>query len=156
MMHKAKTFLQMPIKDKLLALEVFLFLALAKFLLLLLPFRIVSRLLGTSSKSEPGSLDFLSSEQHLPLKYIGKHLDIVGKNLPWLSVCLDRAVAGMFLLRRRGLPTNLFLGVNLQKGTGPINAHAWLISSGWSVVGGYGEGYHVLACYVNDRREAPN
>ena len=44
--------------------------------------------------------------------------------IPWHSSCLVQALAGYVLLRRRGVPAHITLGV--RKEHGQMAAHAWL------------------------------
>ena len=53
--------------------------------------------------------------------------------LPWKPVCLPQAVAAQWMLRRRGIPSTLYLG------TDPANqyaAHAWVRAGRIVVTGG--------------------
>lgn len=51
---------------------------------------------------------------------------VVAARLPWASSCLVRAMAARHVLRRRGLPCTLYLGVDPK--LPPLRAHAWLRS----------------------------
>lgn len=48
----------------------------------------------------------------------------VGANSPWRTTCLRQALVVWWLLRRKGLPAELKIGV-LRKST-PLQAHAWV------------------------------
>jgi hypothetical protein len=51
-------------------------------------------------------------------------MDIAARNLPWRTRCLERSLALAALLRRRGIPAELRLGV---RGAGAsMEAHAWV------------------------------
>jgi hypothetical protein len=60
-------------------------------------------------------------------------MDRVADRLPWRSACLVRAMAGRAILRRRGIASQLHLGV---VSTVPLGAHAWLTAGGRVVQGG--------------------
>jgi hypothetical protein len=49
--------------------------------------------------------------------------------------CLTQALAGQYLLSRRGVASSIRLGVNRESGKA-LSAHAWLISGGYVVLGG--------------------
>jgi hypothetical protein len=49
--------------------------------------------------------------------------------------CLPRALAALILLRRRGVPAELRIGVARDEG-GALKAHAWVESEGAVVAGG--------------------
>lgn len=54
--------------------------------------------------------------------------------LPWRSRCLVRALAGRWMLGRRGVTSVLCLGVAREGGV--LTAHAWLLVAGRAVCGG--------------------
>lgn len=56
------------------------------------------------------------------------------ERLPWQSNCLVRALAAKMMLRRRGLPSLLQLGVRIGT-TRELFAHAWLRCGEIEVVG---------------------
>lgn len=56
--------------------------------------------------------------------------------LPWKPVCLPRAVAAHWMLRRRGLASTLYLGLDASRG---YDAHAWVRLGRVVVTGGPGE-----------------
>ena len=49
----------------------------------------------------------------------------VGSRLAWSNLCLVNAVAAKLMLRRRGISTQLFLGL-AKDGEQNLEAHAWL------------------------------
>jgi hypothetical protein len=66
---------------------------------------------------------------------IGAIVERVAARLPWHPTCLRQAVAVQRMLRRRGIPSRLHLGVtNPSEGA----AHAWVTVDGQPVVGGRG------------------
>jgi hypothetical protein len=60
-------------------------------------------------------------------------VDRVADRLPWHPVCLPRALATRAMLRRRGIPCEMHLGIT---STAPLAAHAWVTSGGQVVQGG--------------------
>lgn len=99
--------------------------------LAVLPFRSVLRLVrrfARPSRSLPpsaGERDRLVWAVHA-----------VGRRLFPSKPCLTEAMAGFLLLRRRGIPAELHLGVEKDGEKPGIRAHAWLESEGRVVVGG--------------------
>lgn len=90
----------------------------------LLPFRWISpglgHLVGANSGSPP-----LSPEQALQAQRVGWAVQALACRLPWDSRCLAQAVAGKWMLQRRGLPSTLYLGVSRGQENW-LEAHAWL------------------------------
>ena len=68
-----------------------------------------------------------------PARSVVRAVERVADLLPWQPRCLARAVAARAMLRRRGIPGELHLGV---AGTAPLSAHAWLTVGGDVVQGG--------------------
>ncbi len=59
----------------------------------------------------------------------------VATRLPWSSSCLVRAVAGLMLLRRRGV-RGARIRFGVAKGADGLKAHAWLILGEAMLLGG--------------------
>ena len=56
--------------------------------------------------------------------------------LPWHPACLPQALAGRFVLHRRGYQSALILGVSLpDDAASAMTAHAWLLSGDQFVAG---------------------
>jgi hypothetical protein len=70
--------------------------------------------------------------------YPGRMAQAIERVTPYVlgeNACLTQALAGLFLLRRRGWPAVLRIGV-MKKEDGSLQAHAWLMSEGQVVLGG--------------------
>jgi hypothetical protein len=64
---------------------------------------------------------------------LARTVDRVADRLPWAAPCLPRALATRAMLRRRGIPCTLHLGI---ASTSPLTAHAWVTAGGTVVQGG--------------------
>lgn len=125
---------------RLLLLEALAMLLLARVLVFLVPLRWVTPWLGRrmheTPQDDPGP------------RAIGVRdcLRAVADGLPWEPRCLERAVAGHLMLRRRGLSCTLYLGVNLEEGS--LQAHAWL-RCGSLAMSGQSEAaaYRTICCF---------
>lgn len=62
-------------------------------------------------------------------------------NLPWKPVCLPQAVAAQWMLRRRGIRSTLYLGVDPGR---QLDAHAWVRAGEVVVTGGEGKDRFVV------------
>jgi hypothetical protein len=57
---------------------------------------------------------------------VGWAIAAAARRLPWRCMCLEQALAARLMLRRRGLPSTLYLGAS--RGAEAMQAHAWLRS----------------------------
>jgi hypothetical protein len=130
--------------DWLLLVEAAVWLGLARVAISSLSFRRVTRLFGL----RPGE----SVEQSVTQSgdRIAWAVGAVAPRTPWKSTCLVKVLAGGCMLRMRGIPATIALGVAKSESTpGVISAHAWLSSGGVCITGGAErEGYQVLAKYT--------
>jgi hypothetical protein len=77
---------------------------------------------------------------------IGHAVQAVSGRVPWQARCLAQAVVAQWMLRRRGLPGVLHLGVQVDGDT--MTAHAWTSCNDEYVVGGAGaERFMPLAAF---------
>lgn len=102
--------------------EAYLYLAWAR-LLILVPFRRLGPMLGAHMQETPREGAEL---EHLrQARRIKDAIAVASKYTPWDSKCLVRAIAGMKMLKRRGIPSTLYLGAGRGE-RGEMAAHAWL------------------------------
>lgn len=133
MRKKIATFSSISFFVWVILIEAVFWLALMRFLLLLLPFRYLAKLLGVaqieSSKQEN------SAEQVIVLDNINHQLARASRRVPWECKCLVKAIAGMMMLYRRRLAATLYLGV-ARDSAAKLSAHAWLRSGDFILCGG--------------------
>ena len=126
------------IRDYLLFGEAWVFLALARSVIILFPFRIVAQILGKKDSCTNDLNSEASPEEFKPTD-IGIAILRASRRSPWRTKCLESALAAKFMLKRRKERYTVFLGVtataNDRKSLG---AHAWLISNGHIITGGNG------------------
>jgi hypothetical protein len=65
-------------------------------------------------------------------RQVGWAIGATARRLPWHPVCLPQALTAQWMLRRRGVPSTLYLGVSP---TAQYDAHAW-VRAGVLVVSG--------------------
>jgi hypothetical protein len=140
--------------DRFLFLEAMLRLALARLMLVALPFHTVARRLGTPASSPagreasrfpaaartppdqpPGRRRSAASDAAL-LQRIRWALLAAARRAPWRCQCLEQSLAGKMMLRARGIPATLYLGV--EKRGDALRAHAWVRSGDVFIAGGDG------------------
>lgn len=98
----------------------------------LLPFRWLVR--DRYKTSAPDRRDvILTPVTQSRVRWVLRGLDRAVRLLPGQSTCLARALAMGWMLRRRGIPSILYLGVDVNDGR--LSAHAWLWAADGVVTG---------------------
>jgi hypothetical protein len=110
--------------ERLLLLEAFALLGVARLMTLTLPFKFVAVSLG-KHMTESGV--HISGSDLRYARMIGQAIRSASNYTPWESVCLSQAVAAQWMLKRRRIAATLYLGV-VKDVTKPekLTAHAWL------------------------------
>ena len=139
----------MPRSEKALAAEAIVMLAAARFLIRFGSERdLVSRIGGTRVASSPTNEESAAApaasheSKGIP---IGAMLERVARYTWWRSMCLEKALAGRWMLRRRGIPSTMYVG--MAKRDGNFIAHAWLVGEGRTLTGASAENYATLAAF---------
>jgi hypothetical protein len=115
--------------EKWTLLHATVWLALARVMIIAVPFRkLAERLSGTqgSSKGEP--------DPEL-LERVGFAVRAAASNVPWRSDCFPQSIAGWMLLKHHGYASTIHLGVE-RSGETNLIGHAWLTSGETVVTGG--------------------
>lgn len=102
-------------------------------LLLWVPFRFVAAFL---EHKEGASVDLEKQRMHA-LRLRGR-LHRLERYMPFKCTCLTKAMTAKWMLRLRGVPNTLVLGVLWEDKTHTLKAHAWLIALDTIVTGGQG------------------
>ncbi|MEM7188660.1 MAG: lasso peptide biosynthesis B2 protein [Pseudomonadota bacterium] len=142
-------FFAAPPHRRKLAIEAAWFLTLARIDTLTPAPRYLAKL-GTPAKdaTDPG----LTTQQLDQAAEIGQVIEKVADFLPFRALCLQQVLAGRRMLRRRGIPATIHLGLSM--GSTDLqqfddrSAHAWMTAGG-KVINGDGalEKFAVLQCY---------
>ena len=110
--------------ERMLLLEAFLLLGVARLGVLILPFRLLAKTLGqhmteADASTQPADLQLA--------RMIGGAVRSSANYTPWESVCLPQAVAAKWMLKRHGIPGTLYLGVMKDETKAEkLTAHAWV------------------------------
>src|SRR5262249_25249637 len=126
--RKLKTLLSMHGADRLLVCEAMAILALARLIVLIVPFRYMPWLGRTPEAN------FFDEELLLRVR---KALTMCAQYVPWNAESLSQAMAGKTMLARRGCGSTLHLGATIDM-SGKLVAHAWLLYRGEVVIGATG------------------
>ncbi|MFN0182029.1 MAG: lasso peptide biosynthesis B2 protein [Gemmatimonadales bacterium] len=102
-------------------------------LLKVLSFQRLSRRLGHHMAKAPPTADRSALRTAKAIRWA---VTAAADRMPWKPVCLPRAVAAHWMLRRRGLASTLYLGLDASKN---YDAHAWVRFGRIVVTGGPGE-----------------
>jgi hypothetical protein len=113
------------------AIEAGTFLVAAQFGVRLLSSRTLMRVLGRADTYSGDRL--VEPATWRRARSVARCVDRVADRLPWRAACLSRAIATRAMLRRRGIPCEVHLGI---LGTRPLAAHAWVTAGGLVVQGG--------------------
>lgn len=125
-------FKKIPFKLKIMALEALFLMALIRFSIIFIPFRYVASVIGKPmcETSEEIDTDIL-----IVTKKIAWLINKLSHYTPWESKCFVKALAGQIMLKKRGIPCTLYLGMAKDK-TDKLSAHAWLRCGNSIILGG--------------------
>lgn len=107
--------------DRHLFVEAFCCLAIARLVLIAVAFRYIAPFLGQLRAESPRH-DALAATLATRISWA---VQTAGRFTPWKSPCLVQAIAGKMMLKRRKIPSTLYLGVAKHANEG-LSAHAWL------------------------------
>ena len=147
-------FFRAPVARKGLALEAAWELLRAR-ILTLRPATVYSPALGTLVETEPPARPVAGPVTgRAEAEAIGHVVEVVGRGLPFRTLCLQQAIAVRRMLTRRGIPAVVYLGVArdradcAQADLGRA-AHAW-VAVGSRVISGDGviENYAIVARFA--------
>jgi Transglutaminase-like superfamily len=127
--RKLKTFLGKNGADRALVCEAIVMLALARIIVLMVPFRTMAPWLSRARETGVGDDALLSR--------IRQAVTTAARNVPWNAVCLPQAMAAKAMLARRGCGSAFHLGAGFGA-DGKLIGHAWLMVGDTVVVGAPG------------------
>jgi hypothetical protein len=127
-------------KAYMLFAEAWLFLALARMILLVVPFkRIAARLKDKEGKG--------NGVDEQGLEMIRDAIIRAGSRSPWRTKCFEKALAAKMMLRRRGMASIIYFGVRKDEQLN-MHAHAWVKCGERVITGGKGiEQYTLLTAF---------
>ena len=137
---------KISLKQKLLYLEAFILTGIMRYKILKVPFNKLKEELGTYNTE---STREVSSEEYKIVKNIRGVVIHISKHTPWESLCLVQATTVQKMLKKRGISSTIYLGVNKDKTNDEMKAHAWIRCGEMYVTGGNGTGYATVAKFSN-------
>ena len=122
MWSELKRYRRLPGSRRRLLWEALIALALARFAMLLIPFRRIAAWLGTPGTEGPHNA---TAGQVEVATEVGWAVSCLARRVPWDSRCLAQAIAATWMLRRRGLESTVTFGAD-RGDSRDFVAHAWL------------------------------
>lgn len=139
-----KFLFKLSIKEKLLFVEAFFLTGLMRAKILKVPFNKLKKELGTYNTE---SADDVVLDDYNIAKIVRDVVVTISKFTPWESLCLVQAMTVQRMLKKRGISTTIYLGVNKENKN--MVAHAWIRCGKMFVTGGDGSGYATVAKFSN-------
>lgn len=139
-----KFLFKVSIKEKLLFVEAFFLTGLMRAKILKVPFNKLKEELGTYNTE---SVDDVVIDDYKKVKIVRDVVVTISKFTPWESLCLVQAMTVQRMLKKRGISTTIYLGVNKENQN--MVAHAWIRCGKMFVTGGDGSGYATVAKFSN-------
>ena len=148
-LHKILKYFRLPWSDRILLLRTFILLGFVRLVLLIIPFRYLSALLGKDFEKSGNT----ATTEIGFMRRLNWAIELMSRYTPWESKCLVQAITGKLFLRQRRLENTLYLGVAKTQDQSLI-AHAWL-RSGDDLVTGVSESieFTVVAKFADFYRE---
>jgi len=133
-----RKFSRLPLHMKLMHLEAFFFQLSIGLLLKIIPFRRIPGMFPNLSHVKPGTRNLKPETPYsLPrtphLQEIKQANSSISRFSPWENKCLIKSLAARKMLNRRGMPSQLSLGV-LKDTDSKTIAHAWIKSGDFEIV----------------------
>lgn len=139
-------------QDRRLLAEAFPMLALSSLMVRFAYFRFIARTAswGHGRKAMPKEM-----QRHLAGR-VRWALEACSRRLPWKTVCFQQGLAAQWMLRRRGIPSQLFFGAT-QAGSTGLEAHVWVRIGDIDVVGEKAAPrFAALACFPSHPLSVPD
>jgi len=141
-----RKFWRLSWQDRLLLLEAVLSLAVAGFVLAVLPFRRVGILAARPTRRPNPSPD----ERLVSVSRIRWAVLTTARGVPWRALCFQQGLAAQLMLRRRAVPSVLYYGAAQDELSGLIT-HVWVRDGDVDVIGGeIAHRFAVLAMFPQD------
>jgi hypothetical protein len=120
-MNLFQKYYKLTLKEKITLGEAIILLVFTKMIVIFLPIRCYSFLLG---KQQSETSELVGDVYQYKIYKISQAIVRSRKIIPWKSKCLTEAIAAKIMLQRRNIESTLYLGVN--KNGDKMVAHAWL------------------------------
>jgi hypothetical protein len=133
--------------DRRLFLEALGLLALTRFVILIVPFRRIAPFLGQVMAESPRH----APESEALARRISWAVLTAVRYTPWESKCLAQAITAKMMLKRRSIPSTLYLGLAIDAKDG-LDAHAWVRCGNRILTGGPIHGQFTIIAHFAEIR----
>ena len=124
-MGQFRKFWSLTRREKLFLFEACILLLLSTLSIKTIAFRRIDRYLRAHWNDHTSDAIDRPDDIKSDVKLVGLSLSRAANVLPWKSLCLSRSIAGLIMLRRRGIPAVLLAGVKSLEDSS-LHAHAWV------------------------------
>lgn len=146
-MRKLKLFLKLGIHNQLLFARTFVLSGFFRFLMVYAPFKYLKKYMGVAKTESAKKVPDMYYEE---ARRIQRIVLLVCNYTPWQSKCLVRALLVQYFLKRKGIATTIYLGVN-KDDMNQMAAHAWIRCGEMIVTGQYEKDHFVqVAKFSNE------
>ncbi|MBW7886440.1 MAG: lasso peptide biosynthesis B2 protein [Caldilineaceae bacterium] len=147
-LRRIRNFLGRPWADKWLFVQAYLLLGVTRLAINTMPFPRLARYFGSRMVETPED----APVEHLrQARRVAWAIRRASPYTPWNSNCFPQALTAKILLRRRRIPSTLYLGSAIKKDEQILESHAWLRCGSLYVTGGNGrQHFAVLAAFGDD------
>ncbi len=114
----------MPLPQKVLFGEGLLLCAIVKIMVVALPFRITQQILRLRAQATQDPI-LSDIAPNVTVQTVFRTIDSISRRVFWTNTCLVRSITIKLMLRRRHIPSVLYLGL-AKDVSGQLKAHAWL------------------------------
>ena len=138
LLHALRSFRRLDPTDRLMLIEASILLGLARLAINMLHFTSIAGRLG-SAVAESRTTE--ATEAAAISRRVRRAVQRAAAHLPWEFVCLPQAIAAKAMLRRRGVPATIYIGVVKQPA---LAAHAWVRAGDIVVTGERGSAQYTI------------
>lgn len=147
----ARGFVRLGHRDQFRLVAVWSLLGFSRLVILVLPFRLVRRLLGEDRAAASGAdatatVVPLTERERARAVRMGQLILVASRHTPWRSECYPQALTARTLLGLRRIPHRTTFGLR-RDGNG-LAAHVWVRAGDVAVTGGDGRDYTAVASFL--------
>lgn len=147
-MHKVRSFIRLGIKNQWLFIQAFILSGVFRFEMMYLPFKYLKKQMGIPRTDSSFEVPDCYYQEANKVKRI---VLLACEHTPWESKCLVRAMLVQYFLKRKHIPTTIYLGVNKDE-LNHMKAHAWIRCGNMIVTGEYEKAHFVeVAKFSNEK-----